>query len=773
MPLFWLSLAFLTGLLLGTGLALPWWGWGGAAAVFGALALFEKRLFSKWGVYVSLRCKMRLPLSLALAALLLGAMRQELARQPFTSADLAWYNDQSAVTFRIRGVLNAEPDSGLRTTLEVEARSITPLQGAAAGETQPVSGRLLVVTAAGQAWHYGDLVVLEGALSALGNGQEDRTSQDSLARRGIFSITYFPLLQLVQSDAGDPLLTLLYGLRQQARSTINAILPAPESGLLTGILLGIPTDLPHAEVADFQATGTAHIWAISGFNIAIVSGLLITLLGRLLPRRRLAASLLAIATVTAYTLLVGANPSVVRAAIMGAVGMFGPLLGRRQVGINSLTFTAAVMCLFDPTLPWNISFQLTFMATLGLVVFGDPMQKWVEGLLERRVSRAWARRAASPFCEFFLLTLAAQLMTLPITAIHFQRVSLSAVLANPLILPVQSLVMVLGGLALLGGLIFIPLGQALAALVWPLLAYTLRVVEWLAPLPGGVLIGTMDQAVGLAWYGVMGALGLGLYRVTFFKRWLRPAMAIIGAALLAGVVWRAALAAPDGRLHLTAFNVAGLPAVLIQSENGQSMLVNAGADDTRMADELGRRLQPFDPHLDAWLVTSRSTSPLAETQLLLARFRPAQAMLSSYLPTGKVPDQALANLKEAGVALYTFQAGQEMTLGESTRLQVLADTPDGTALLLQWQNLRILIPGGVAIKDLKAMGVDGITVLVLGPADLESQTAADWSELGPAVVLWQRAGALIDQPGWLSLESLDRVELTSDGTNLWTEVGKP
>ena len=226
---------------------------------------------------------------------------------------------------------------------------------------------------------------------------------------------------------------LLYNMCQQARRTINEILPAPESALLSGILLGISSDLPDAAVGAFQATGTAHIWAISGFNIAIVSGLLITLFGRLLPRRRLAASLIAIGVITAYTLLVGANPSVVRAAIMGTVGMFGPLLGRRQVGVNSLTFTAAVMSLFDPGLPWSISFQLSFMATLGLVLFGDPLQQGLERLLARRLSPAWAQRAAGPVCEYFLLTLAAQVMTLPITAIHFQRVSLSAVLALSLI----------------------------------------------------------------------------------------------------------------------------------------------------------------------------------------------------------------------------------------------------------------------------------------------------------------------------------------------------
>jgi hypothetical protein len=307
-------------------------------------------------------------------------------------------------------------------------------------------------------------------------------------------------------------------------------------------------------------------------------------------------------------------------------------------------------------------------------------------------------------------------------------------------LPVLSLLMILGGLALIGGLIFIPLGQALAL---------------------------------LAWYAATGVLAIGFYGAAFLKRWLRPAIVIIGAALLASVAWRVALAAPDGRVHLAAFNVNGLPAVLIQGQNGQSILVNAGADDTRLANELSRRLLPFDSRLDAWLVTGRSSTPLEETELVTKRFPPDRAFLGGSLPTTQTYNDALGTLNEAGVTLHTYQTGEEIGLGTGACIRVLAETPDGTALLMEWYSLRVLLPGGVALKDLKGLGLEGISALVLGPADLETQTAEDWSELGAALVLWQKIGAPIDRPGWISLASLDWVELSSDGMNLWTEVGKP
>ena len=153
----------------------------------------------------------------------------------------------------------------------------------------------------------------------------------------------------------------------------------------------------------FQQTGTAHIIAISGFNISILAGLFVRGFGRF--TRRWVAVVLALLSISFYTLLVGAQPSVVRAAIMGAVGLFGPLLGRRQVGANSLAFVAALMCLFDPTLPWDISFQLSFSGTLGLVLFADPLLNglracWRAGCPLRwraELPRRWPNIFSSPW----------------------------------------------------------------------------------------------------------------------------------------------------------------------------------------------------------------------------------------------------------------------------------------------------------------------------------------------------------------------------------------
>jgi competence protein ComEC len=189
---------------------------------------------------------------------------------------------------------------------------------------------------------------------------------------------------------------------------------------------------------------------ICGFNITILAGLFFKIFNHFLGRWR--GALAAGIGIALYTLLVGANPSVVRAAIMGGLALFARQVGRRQDGLAGLAFTAAIMALIDPYVLWDVGFQLSFAATLGLVLYGTPSQAALASMAGRVLPPAEAQRLASLVGEYFLFTLAAQLTALPVTIAHFQRLSLSALIANPLILPVQPAVMVLGGLAVVLGL---------------------------------------------------------------------------------------------------------------------------------------------------------------------------------------------------------------------------------------------------------------------------------------------------------------------------------
>ena len=728
---------------------------------------------ARFARYAAWRRLARLPLALLLVGFCAGALRSSLAQPRLGAGDLAWYNGRGMA--RIVGVVNRPPDKYEKSlTLQIEVETLALLEeGQAAGEPVPVRGQLLARLPVGGDWRYGDRVALVGVPSAA--EEESSASYASyLERQGISAVLSYPRISLLRHNAGSPLLALLYDLRSLALATVRQLWPQPESALMAGILLGYDRDLPPQVTEAFQQTGTAHIIAISGFNISILAGLFVRGFGRF--TRRWIAVVLALLSISFYTLLVGAQPSVVRAAIMGAVGLFGPLLGRRQVGANSLAFVAALMCLFNPTLPWDISFQLSFSGTLGLVLFADPLLSGLTRLLARRVPFALARKIAAPVAEYFLFTLAAQAATLPIIAYHFQRVSLSAILANPLVLPIQPLVMVLGGLALIAGLAWLPLGQLLAGIIWPLPAYTIRAAEALAQLPNGSLVtGPASQALIILYAILLFALAAGLLRPGWFRRWLAPGVALVLAALLAVGVWRSALATPDGKLHLTLLGMEGGPALLLRAPGGQAALLNGAADSRALEDALARRLPPIGARLDALLITTPYASPLNALASLVERFPPAQVGLAQSTSAGTARDRLVSALKAQGAQVIKLKTGDQIDLDHGASLRVLAETKDGVALLVEWGNFRALLPGGVAPRELERLDkalIQSPGLLLLTPADLEAQPPEVWAKLNPTQVAWYQLGALIDLPGWLSLEEAGWLEVVTDGEKLWIEKGR-
>lgn len=768
MPLLWLSLGFLGGLILVSAQPLSWQGWAAIAAGLVLLSFFEGRMLGRWRIYSAWRGLARVPLGIVLAAVALGGLRYAAAQRALTESDLAWYAGKGS--YHLTGIVQQPPQrSGTSLVLVVAAEQIAPLEPA--GPSRPIGGLLRVRLPSSENWRYGDMLELDGAL--LDPQEEESPSYAAyLERGGIAAEMEYPHAARLERDAGSPWLALLYDLQAVVQRTIAALLPQPESGLLAGILLGDDSRLPEKVNQAFRDSGVAHIIAVSGFNIAILSAMFVQGLGRLM-RARFAVPL-AILAIAGYTLLTGGSPSVVRAAVMGGVTAVGPLFGRRGVGVNSLAFTAALMALFDPHILWSVSFQLSFAATLGLVLYGEPLQGGFTRLLERRLSAPLARKLAGPVGEYLLLTLAAQFFTLPITVISFQRVSLSAVLANPLILPAQPLAMILGGIAALVGMAFLPLGQLLAWLCWPLLAYTIRVSEALARIPQGVWVtGEMGMGLAVLYYAALLALALAAVRRWLARVW-KPSASLVAAGLLAGVLWQAALAAPDGRLHLDLLNLEGGPAVLLRSPRGQTWLVGGGSDARALADAVGRRLPLFFNRLDGLAVPEGKAAVLQSLTSLVQRYPPGLLAFHNQIRSSTAGNRLLAQLYETGTRRALLEPGLGFDLGADCTLRVLTVTDQGAVLEVVWGSFRTLFPGRVPISSLDAAQREelaGLNLLLLpgGASDAEIET---WNyALRPALLA---VGARSAPPpaGALDLGGYAWFSLVTDGEKAWVEAQK-
>jgi competence protein ComEC len=598
---------------------------------------------------------------------------------------------------------------------------------------------------------------------------------------------------VLPGQGGNLVSAALYQFKEKALENIYRLFPDPESSLLAGILLGVDTGLTQQLQQAFKNTGTAHIIAISGFNISIIAGLFVIFFSKFLGPRR--GAVLAVLGIVFYTVLVGADAAVVRAAVMGSFALFARQIGRRQAALNTLLVVALLMCLWNPLFLWDVGFQLSFFATLGLVLYAEPFSQFANGIITKYFPASAAEKFAALFSEFVLLTLAAQLTTIPIMAYHFKRISLVSFIANPFILPAQPAVMILGGLAEILSLIWFPLGQLAGWLAWPFVVYTIRMVELFDHVPHGtIFLGNLSVWFVIVFYAL-------LFGITFGWDWLKerlqsmkrdqiklPAgigLVVLVLALL--LVWRAAAAVPDKRLHVTFLDVGSGDAVLIKTPTGKHVLINGGPSVTTLSDELGRRLPSFNRKLDWLVVAGTDENQVAALPRLLDRYPPDAVLWSGNKQASFSAGVLNEYLSLNEIQVVDAELEQTLDLGDGAALRVLTVGPRGAILLLEWKNFRTLLPIGMSFDALDALNdgasVGPVNVLLLADAGYAPSNPPAWiANLNPELVLLSVSAA--DENGMPDSEVLESVkdyellrtdqngwiDITTDGEQMWVNV---
>jgi competence protein ComEC len=766
LPLLWFSLAFLTGILAASRLSLPALVWLILSVMVLLLAVPARILLPQ--IFPQLpRASLStwFLVAIALAALLLGAFRYQLSVPKIDANHIAWYNDRQS-DLVITGTVAAPPDvHDTYTNLRVRVSAVDTGNG-----DLEAGGLILARVDGDEVYRYGEELRLRGRLSTPPENDEF-SYRDYLARQGIHSyLSWATVTRLPFARGGNPLLRWIYDLRDHALGNIYKIFPDPEASLLAGILLGEDNGMSADLQQAFQNTGTAHIIAISGFNITIIAALFVMLFSRLLGRRR--GPWAAVAGIILYTLLVGADAPVVRAAIMGGLGLFARQVGRRQTGLNTLAFTAAVMCMINPFTPWDAGFQLSFFATLGLVLYAQPLQEWAVKTINRLPLPVPAEKIAAPLSEFVLFTLAAQLTTLPIMAAQFGNISLVSIIANPFILPAQPLVMILGGLALLFSSIYLPLGQVFAWVAWPFSAYTIRVVELFNRLPHGVIhLGDFSVLLVVAFYGILFLFTFSRGRVReTLRQVFTPAVLLSLLAVLTLMTWRAAFSAPDGRLHITFLDVGSAEAVLIKTPAGRALLINGGPSPAVLSESLGRRLSPFDHSLDWLIIAAPQEEQMAALPRVLERFPARNALWMGNTQASYSALRVDEWLTEKSIPIMRGEAGYTLDLGYGGRLEVLSATVRGAVLLIEWGEFRALLPIGLnfdALDDLdNGKGIGAVDLLLLADSGYALLNPAEWiANLAPQFFILSVSAA--DESG---LPDDDVLALTANRTLLRTDL---
>lgn len=787
MTLVYLAVAWLGGMVLARAVHFPWQ----ALPVLGLAA---------WLGLVLWRDRATVRLGAACALMLaLGAGRLLLAVPRFDERSLATYNGVGPVT--LEGIVVGEPDErDAYTNLRVRAERLTLPDGS----TRPVTGLVLVRTDRYPQRHYGDRVQVVGALETPPVFQAF-SYRDYLARQSIYSLVRRAQVTLLAERQGNLFWHSLYACKRYARTTIAAILPEPQAALLTGILLGVDTGIPSDLMDAFAATGTSHIIAISGFNISIIAGLFAGLAERLFAplgstqgKRR--AVWVAITGVVIYTLLVGASAAVVRAAIMGVLWLWGRYLGRATFAPASLAAAAIVMTALNPYTLWDVSFQLSFAATLGLALYTRPLERNFERALTRLTSAERARKVVGLLSEAFLVTLAATMTTTPIILYYFGRLSVVALLVNLLILPAQQGLMIWGGLATLVGMVVRPVGQAVGWIAWVFLTYTIEVVRLTARFPYASLPVRMEGWMVWAYYALLGGLTWYLAQSPerrravcsgFTARLGWKALAGSGGVLLvlAFGTWRTL---PDGRLHVTFLDVGG-DAIFIQTPSGRQVLIDGGPGATALLPHLGRRMPFWDRTLDLVVLTHPASERLGGLIAVLERYRVNMVVFRRVAVESAAYDRWLELVEAEGAAIYQGEAGLRLALDEGMEMVVLwpAAAPAGgdanddpIVARLTYREFAVLLPGDIGAEVARELVAEGVslesTVLKTAQQGGCNATTAEFLEaVSPQVVVIGEGGEeRFDQPCANVLERLGEVqvyrtdqdgavEIITDGTQVW------
>ena len=245
-------------------------------------------------------------------------------------------------------------------------------------------------------------------------------------------------------------------------------LPEPQSSLFLGIVWGIKAGFSSSFYEVLKKAGLIHLVVASGQNISLFSKVLLDWLSLLFKRK--AALVITLWVILLYVMLIGAEPPLVRAALMAGFSFLGFYLGKEALGGVALFVSAFLMLLFEPGLLGSISFQLSFMATAGLVFISPRMKK----------IRLFGRKIFElpVLGQDLLESTSAQIATMPILFYHFGVFNPLSLVANLLVLWMIPLLMSLGVIAILVGLVFPFGGKFLVLLSWPLLTFFIKVAEF-------------------------------------------------------------------------------------------------------------------------------------------------------------------------------------------------------------------------------------------------------------------------------------------------------
>lgn len=397
-----------------------------------------------------------------------GVWRHQIALLKIEDNELRKFNDLDQIA-TIVGVVRDEPD--------VREKSIKLIIETESFNENKIKGKVLVTVWRYPEYQYGDKLKIIGKLETP-KEIEDFNYPGYLAKDGIYSISYFPKIELLERGNYRGLTPSIYAeilkFKNKLRESIYQNLSPPQSSILGAIILGDKRKISEEWKEKLNITGVRHITAISGLHVTVLTTILMTLLiGLGLWRQQ--AFYFTIILITLFILMTGLQPSAIRAGIMGGLFLLAQYLGKMNVSSRAIVFAGAVILVQNPLLlKLDVGFQLSFLAVMGIIYLAPIFQDWLKFIPEEKFIN---------LRSILVMTLSAQIFTLPILIYNFGRMSLVAPITNILILPAIYWIMIFGFIFAILGVISPILGLIFSFPGWLLLTYLTKVVDFFSKIP--------------------------------------------------------------------------------------------------------------------------------------------------------------------------------------------------------------------------------------------------------------------------------------------------
>ena len=477
--------------------------------------------------------------------------------------------------------------------------------------------------------------------------------------------------------------TIKYSLRSafmdKIQGTFTSYLSSRSAKLMTSIFIGQSSYLLEEDVEVYRNMGLAHILAVSGLHIGIISAFIYFFLSNLGIRRKL-NTVITLATIWFYAFLIGFPPSILRANIMFTILYYSQLIHEPYDSINSISFAIFIVLLINPYYLFNIGFQLSFMATLSILLFGPRIREAFYPYKNKLVSTLSA-------------ILAVQLGTLPVQAYYFNHINPYGIIANLLIIPLLSLGLVLAFLLLFFSLLpFTTFVSFILSLVLEvILQWEQALLQLLQTLgPEGVKIFSPELISIIIYYLML----LGLFRIISIKKLNRTMIKVLCLSLILAILVNGYLIFTDRSVEVHFIDVGQGDAILIRTKGADYLMDTGGSSfgdfniperiTLAYLEKLGVR------SLKALFITHFDQDHSQGLDLLVDRLK-IEYLFTSYLPEDlKIPpDIEVIPLKEGDrlqldreVELEILWPGQAISFKDNNRSLVAILKAEGVGILL-------------------------------------------------------------------------------------------